>query len=137
MQQKCINYLKKVDANTDLLVKRFSELVELSSSTPKSGEDDDVHPQKGMNINVIATSTLALESNASNIVRLLEELLLITRSMKEQWILQRLPNSVADLEDRYKEQEIGEYGQRNESLEGMIGELMDRITKVDYMGSSA
>lgn len=154
MQQKYINYLNKVDNNTESLLKRYKSLIEISSlsNTRKYGnegnEDEDVdmdshssiygsHSKKAFSrnqngeLNMIATSTLTIESNATNIVRLLEELLLITRQLKEIWLLNRLPNSLHDLNEHYNPETIKQYEKQNEFLESMIDGLLDKIACED------
>lgn len=134
--------MNKVDANTDLLLKRYKNLTELSSTTNKSDDSDTEETHRdgsgrnqpdSTNLNLIATSTLSIESNASNIIRLLEELLLLTRSLKESWLLNRLPNSISELDAHYNEKTINSYEKQNEVLSGMINELIDRISYVDYI----
>lgn len=142
MLQKYVNYLHKVDTSAELLLKRYTDLVSLSNTRPRNEEESEdagevelvqKTTQKGLNINMIAALSLSIESNAANIVRLLEELLMVTKALKENWLLNRLPNAVGELQEHYDEKSIEEYERQNENLEGMVEELMLRIVDVDYI----
>lgn len=72
-------YKEKVETNTELLISRMQTIIALSAST--SAQE------------IQASEMLQIESNASMIVRLVEELLSISRNLKESWILGQLPKS--------------------------------------------
>ncbi|ODV62422.1 Srb6p ASCRUDRAFT_74803 [Ascoidea rubescens DSM 1968] len=76
---------------------------------------------------MVLTDLLQMETDSTTIIRMIEELLTITRALKESWILNQLPNSVEDgLEKR----------QSNESsictnLDARLNELLSRICEVE------
>ncbi|ODV96630.1 hypothetical protein PACTADRAFT_48461 [Pachysolen tannophilus NRRL Y-2460] len=82
MQKRSITLMKKIDTNIASILQQFQSIVELSAVLDKSQ-------------GTLAVEMLKIESNASTIVRLSEELLSITRNLKESWILGQLP-AVAD-----------------------------------------
>ncbi|KAH3677424.1 hypothetical protein OGATHE_000898 [Ogataea polymorpha] len=81
MSRKFTSILSRVDNNVELILQKFHDIIELSSVQEKSQETH-------------AIEALQIESNAATIVRLTEELLAITRQLKEAWILGQVPESV-------------------------------------------
>ncbi|TID30976.1 hypothetical protein CANINC_000422 [Pichia inconspicua] len=72
------NAVAKFDTNIQLVLTKFQEILALLTLHDKTLE---VH----------ATESLQIENNAHTIVRLVEELLTLTRTLKEKWILGQLP----------------------------------------------
>lgn len=87
MQKKCQALMSKVDANVTMLAQRFQSILELASSEDKS-------------LNTSATETLQIETNTANIIRIAEELLMITRQLKEAWVLGQIPVMYQQFDDK-------------------------------------
>lgn len=87
MQKKCQALMSKVDANVTMLAQRFQSILELASSEDKS-------------LNTSATETLQIETNTANIIRIAEELLMITRQLKEAWVLGQIPVMKQQFDDK-------------------------------------
>lgn len=79
--------MSKVDANVTMLAQRFQSILELASSEDKS-------------LNTSATETLQIETNTANIIRIAEELLMITRQLKEAWVLGQIPVMKQQFDDK-------------------------------------
>lgn len=79
--------MSKVDANVTMLAQRFQSILELASSEDKS-------------LNTSATETLQIETNTANIIRIAEELLMITRQLKEAWVLGQIPVMYQQFDDK-------------------------------------
>lgn len=79
--------MSKVDANVTMLAQRFQSILELASSEDKS-------------LNTSATETLQIETNTANIIRIAEELLMITRQLKEAWVLGQIPVMEQQFDDK-------------------------------------
>ncbi|ODQ62443.1 hypothetical protein WICANDRAFT_60501 [Wickerhamomyces anomalus NRRL Y-366-8] len=78
-QKRSESFIKKVDTNTELLISRFTNIIGLSASTSSQ--------------EVQASEMLQIELHAQTMVRLIEELLSVSRTLKESWILGQLPES--------------------------------------------
>ncbi|KAH3662300.1 hypothetical protein OGAPHI_005550 [Ogataea philodendri] len=86
MSRRFTSLLTRVNNNVELVLQKFHDIVELSSIEDKSQETQ-------------AIEALQIESNAATVVRLTEELLAITRQLKEAWILGQVPNSIESQQD--------------------------------------
>ncbi|KAG7796910.1 hypothetical protein KL944_005011 [Ogataea haglerorum] len=102
MSQKFTSILSRVDNNVELILQKFHDIVELSSVQEKSQETH-------------AIEALQMESNAATIVRLTEELLAITRQLKEAWILGQVPKPV-------------EWQQDDKLLQAKVNRLLDIVS---------
>ncbi|GMF37022.1 unnamed protein product [[Candida] boidinii] len=80
MQKRSQVLIDKVDSSVEVLLQKFHDIVELSLILNKSEE-------------TLAVETLQIESNTTSIIKVAEELLTITRSLKEAWILGQVPKS--------------------------------------------
>lgn len=72
------NVVAKFDTNVQLVLSKFQEILALLTLHDKA-------------LTVHATESLQIESNAHTIVRLVEELLTLTRTLKEKWVLGQVP----------------------------------------------
>ncbi|GME67776.1 unnamed protein product [[Candida] boidinii] len=80
MQKRSQVLIDKVDSSVEVLLQKFHDIVELSLILDKSEE-------------TLAVETLQIESNTTSIIKVAEELLTITRSLKEAWTLGQVPKS--------------------------------------------
>ncbi|ODQ64070.1 hypothetical protein NADFUDRAFT_53050 [Nadsonia fulvescens var. elongata DSM 6958] len=78
ISQRSVTLLQRVDTATGNLLTKYSELIDLASTS--GGKDQGT----------VASETLQIETNATTIVRSIEDLLFVTRSLKEAWILGRV-----------------------------------------------
>ncbi|KAH3675177.1 hypothetical protein WICMUC_002833 [Wickerhamomyces mucosus] len=76
-----------------------------------------------------ASEMLQIENHASTIIRLVEELLSITRTLKESWILGQLP-----VQTEYKDPTIGIEFKINEALDKILQSkrLEDEVNEKDF-----
>ncbi|CDK27757.1 unnamed protein product [Kuraishia capsulata CBS 1993] len=83
MQKRHSNLMAKLDSNAELMTQKFQNILDLSSILDKSQ-------------GTLAIETLQIEADSSTIIRLTEELLSISRTLKESWILGQLPQIEVD-----------------------------------------
>lgn len=92
--------IARVDSATEQLLSKFSEIVALS----EVGETKD---RTGS-----VSDTFQIEANSTTMVRAAEDLLFVTRSLKEAWILGQVkPTEKAD-EDDEQTRETREKGEK-------------------------
>ncbi|VEU22253.1 DEKNAAC103307 [Brettanomyces naardenensis] len=77
------NLLSKFDNNVELLLAKFQEICTLSTVENKDYE-------------VQSVESLQIESDGWTIIRIAEELLSVTRTLKESWILGQAKNTDPD-----------------------------------------
>lgn len=73
------NVLAKLDNNVELLLSKFQEICQLASV-------------EGKNYEVQSVEALQIESDGWTIVRIAEELLNVTRTLRESWVLGQQKN---------------------------------------------
>ncbi|CAH2448376.1 Kinetochore protein [Komagataella phaffii CBS 7435] len=97
MQKKSQQLMDKLDSNVTLMVQKYQSILELVTSSDKS-------------IGTQSVETLQIESNASTIIRLSEELLSMTRTLKESWVLGQLPkiNEDSDLSNEHLREKMNQ-----------------------------
>lgn len=105
MSQRAGQLLDRIDAATDRLVNKFSEIVALSGNTVSD---------RG----TVAVDSFNIETHSSTIVRATEDLLLVTRNLKESWIL----GYIRPIEDE---------GSQNDSEEKDMDRLLDAVVEED------
>ncbi|KAG7662426.1 uncharacterized protein J8A68_004074 [[Candida] subhashii] len=74
MQPKSIALLQKIDSIVEQLLQKFQDIFEVSINEDKPKE-------------LLSVESLTIESDAIHIIRLCEDLLSISRSLKETWCL--------------------------------------------------
>lgn len=98
MSQRAGQLFDRIDAATDRLVSKFADIVALSGNLGDSEDNEGSgHSIDGinkpmtnalhLNKSTVAVESFNLETNSSTIVRAAEDLLLVTRTLKESWIL--------------------------------------------------
>ncbi|GME73386.1 unnamed protein product [Ambrosiozyma monospora] len=80
LQKKTSPLLSKLDNNIENILTKIQDILNLSTITEKSLELQTIE-------------TLQIESNTWTIIRLVDELLGLTRTLKENWILGYVPVS--------------------------------------------
>ena len=99
-------YSGKFDANIQQIVTKFNETLELLRLNNKS-------------IEVQAVESIQIQSNTQTIIRLITELLELTKTLKEKWILgQVYPMDDDLLKDQEKSVKL--YNQINNLLERIV-----------------
>ncbi|ODQ79914.1 hypothetical protein BABINDRAFT_8104 [Babjeviella inositovora NRRL Y-12698] len=106
MHKKPLALLEKVNGNSALMLQKLFSIIELSTVEGKPKE-------------TLAVEILQIESNAATIIRLAEELLTVTRTLKENWILGQLKLD----DDQYNELE------RNLDLK--MNDLIEKVSSVE------
>ncbi|CAN6616768.1 mediator of RNA polymerase II transcription subunit 22 [Trichomonascus vanleenenianus] len=104
--QRTAVLLNRVDQASEQLLTKFSEIVTLSSN---SGKDRGT----------IASESMQIETNASTIVRAAEDLLFVTRSLKEAWILGQIKPTQDDEAERDGDDK---HDQGNKLLDAILSE---------------
>lgn len=107
MSNRSITLLQRVDNATEQLTSKFSDIV---SSAKISSKDKSA----------LAMETYLVEESTSAMVRSLEDLLFVTRSLKEAWILGQIRPAVNRGDDS------GD-GQLADDLLGKIEDSEDKI----------
>ncbi|CUM47668.1 uncharacterized protein AC631_03193 [Debaryomyces fabryi] len=74
MQPKSIALLQKIDSNIEQILQKFQDIFEVAIIQDKSKE-------------LLSVESLTIESNALMVIRLCEDLLTTTRTLKEAWCL--------------------------------------------------
>ncbi|KAG7195574.1 uncharacterized protein KQ657_003341 [Scheffersomyces spartinae] len=87
MQQKSIAILQRIDTNVEQVLTKFQRIFELAVVEDKSKE-------------LLAVESLTMEADALSIIRLCEDLLSITRNLKETWCLGSI--KVSDNKEQWK-----------------------------------
>ena len=99
-------YSGKFDANIQQIVTKFNETLELLKLNNKS-------------IEVQAVESIQIQSNTQTIIRLITELLELTKTLKEKWILgQVYPMDDDLLKDQEKSVKL--YNEINNLLERIV-----------------
>lgn len=100
------NIVAKFDNNIQLILTKFHEILDLISIQDKS-------------LQVHSTESLQIQSNTQTIVRLVKELLSLTRTLKEKWVLGQVDDSV--------DSEAGVEERNNYDLYVKINKLLSNI----------
>ncbi|KAK6457560.1 mediator complex, subunit Med22 [Scheffersomyces xylosifermentans] len=74
MQPRSIALLQKIDSNVEQMLQKFQDIFEVAINQEKPKE-------------LLAVESLTIESDALTIIRLCQDLLSISRSLKETWCL--------------------------------------------------
>lgn len=74
MKPQSITLLQKIDSDVEQILSKFQNIFEILQSVDKNREQ-------------LAVELLTIELDALNIIRLCEDLLNISRGLKEQWVL--------------------------------------------------
>ncbi|KAK9457050.1 surfeit locus protein 5 subunit 22 of mediator complex-domain-containing protein [Dipodascopsis uninucleata] len=79
-QSRALSINQRINEATNIIISEFSDIIELA---PISGKDRVT----------TAAETYQIECHATSIVRAIEDLLLISRSLKEAWLLGEVSSS--------------------------------------------
>ncbi|CCE86304.1 Piso0_004787 [Millerozyma farinosa CBS 7064] len=93
MQSKSITLLQRIDSDIEQILQKFQDTFELATNQDKSKE-------------LLSVESLSMEANATLIIRLCEDLLTISRHLKETWCLGSLKVDGTQEDDSRKVDEI-------------------------------
>lgn len=117
--------LEKLDQSLELLSLKLAELIKLSAIENVETQDDDEQEQGDNTDNMqsdltVATSGLSMVySHTQQMIKATQDLLSLTRSIREIWILNQIPSK--SLESNTASQEI-DYEK--------VGQLLDRAMEM-------
>ncbi|KAK9236185.1 surfeit locus protein 5 subunit 22 of mediator complex-domain-containing protein [Lipomyces kononenkoae] len=86
-QQRFLTIIQRINEAANTIVAEYTAIVELA---PVSGKDRAT----------TAAETYQIECHASSIVRAIEDLLMVSRSLKESWILGQVASFQTNSEQR-------------------------------------
>lgn len=91
MQPKSISLLQKIDSIIETIIVKFTNIFENLQDANKTTE-------------ILSTESLAMENNCIQIIRLCQDLISISRNLKEIWVL----NSIKVTQEKFewKQEEI-------------------------------
>ncbi|CAK9438782.1 uncharacterized protein LODBEIA_P30060 [Lodderomyces beijingensis] len=110
MQPKSITLLQKIDSIVEQLLVKFQDMFEVLKNDSKPKE-------------LLAVESLTIENDAVQIIKLCQDMLSISRSLKETWILQTLKVAHAGPQSN-EEQDF-------DAVFEMFNELTEKIAKFD------
>ncbi|RLV92713.1 Mediator of RNA polymerase II transcription subunit 22 [Spathaspora sp. JA1] len=110
MQPKSIALLQKIDSIVEQMLQKFQDIFEVSINEDKPKE-------------LLSIESLTIESNALNIIRLCQDLLSISRSIRETWCLGTLKVTSGNVEN-WNNQDI-------DHIFTQFNVLTDKIAKVE------
>ncbi|KAI3405344.2 hypothetical protein KGF56_001841 [Candida oxycetoniae] len=118
MQPKSITLLQKIDSIVEQLLVKFQDVFEVLKNDAKPKE-------------VLAVESLTIENNAIQIIRLCQDMLSISRSLKETWILQTLKVSKDEEEENISIRSRKWNKSETDDVFQMFNELSEKIAKFE------
>lgn len=88
----------RIEVLTKMLIRRFGDILEVAITPPSKPEDPD--PPSLVDT---ANKQLTVDTATMSLIRAAEELMVLTRTMKELWLLGGLDTLVVDQSDEEKE----------------------------------
>ncbi|ODV69398.1 hypothetical protein HYPBUDRAFT_159308 [Hyphopichia burtonii NRRL Y-1933] len=108
MQPRSIALLQRIDTNVEQILQKFEDIFEVAIIQDKSREQ-------------LSVENLTIESDSALIIRLCEDLLSITRDLKEAWCLGTLKVTRNADEDKSEEEVRAVFDKFNELTERIAG----------------
>ncbi|CAH6723246.1 putative mediator of RNA polymerase II transcription subunit 22 [[Candida] jaroonii] len=109
MQPRSIALLENIDSIVENLLQKFQDIFDVGVIQDKSKE-------------LLAIESLAIETDALSIIKFCEELLTITKGLRESWCLDSI--KVNPVENKQLEQEEINY------IFGKFNQLTDKIAEI-------
>lgn len=93
--------MEKLNQTVEILSVRLAELIRLSSiENPSSMDDDDDNIDiQDSNLAIATSSTMMVNSHTMQLIRGVQDLLALTRNMREKWLLNQIPEQNQRQED--------------------------------------
>ncbi|KAI5966231.1 uncharacterized protein KGF55_000540 [Candida pseudojiufengensis] len=111
MQPKSITLLQKIDFIIEQILTKFQDIFESLKNDTKPKE-------------LLSIESLSIENNANQIIRLCQDLLSISRNIKETWILSSLKVENGGKEDPGEDENVDRVFQ-------LFNELTENISKFE------
>ncbi|KAI5955776.1 hypothetical protein KGF54_001278 [Candida jiufengensis] len=120
MQPKSITLLQKIDQIIEQLLTKFQDIFENLKNDTKPKE-------------LLSIESLAIENNANQIIRLCQDLLSISRNIKETWILSSLKveNGISEDTNKSKSKSLFNDEENVDKVFKLFNELTENIAKFE------
>lgn len=105
----------RIEVLTKMLIRRFGDVLEVAITPPPKPEDPD--PPSLVDT---ANKQLTVDTATMSLIRAAEELMVLTRTMKELWLLGGLDTLVADQNNEEKEKRRKMKEDENTVVKGML-----------------
>lgn len=115
MQPKSIALLQKIDNIIETIILKFTNIFENLQNANKTTE-------------TLAMESVTMENNCIQIIRLCQDLISISRSLKEIWVLNSI--KVSQEKSEWKQEEI-------DSLFNQFNLLTDKIAQFEMTGGNS
>ncbi|SCV01076.1 LANO_0F10022g1_1 [Lachancea nothofagi CBS 11611] len=91
--------LEQLDRTTETLSHSLTHLVKYASITEDKGDEEDEHGTQEIPESTVRTSTAGLmmvNAQTAQLIRGVQDLLVMTRNIREKWLLTQIPDEKID-----------------------------------------
>lgn len=97
---------ERLNQTIDLISTRLEELIRLAAIGSVNPEDEeDSNPDDNSDVNIATTSLMMVNTQTMQLIKGIEDLLVLSRSIKEKWLLTQIPQSQEERELKYSDVE--------------------------------
>ncbi|QHS71810.1 Srb6p [Saccharomyces paradoxus] len=97
---------EKLEQTRTILSVKLAELINMTTIADRNDDDEDSFAQENSELAVATTSVMMVNNQTMQLIKNVQDLLSLTRSIKEKWLLNQIPVIEHSEETRFDEKQI-------------------------------
>ncbi|CAI4055974.1 hypothetical protein SKDZ_02G3590 [Saccharomyces kudriavzevii ZP591] len=99
---------EKLEQTRAILSVKLAELINMTAIADRNNDDEDSFTQENSELAIATTSVMMVNNQTMQLIKNVQDLLSLTRSIKEKWLLNQIPVMGHSEEPRFDEERIGQ-----------------------------
>lgn len=99
---------EKLEQTRTILSVKLAELINMTTIADRNDDDEDSFTQENSELAVATTSVMMVNNQTMQLIKNVQDLLILTRSIKEKWLLNQIPVTEHSKVTRFDEKQIDE-----------------------------
>ncbi|CAI4914473.1 ATV_HP_G0106560.mRNA.1.CDS.1 [Saccharomyces cerevisiae] len=99
---------EKLEQTRTILSVKLAELINMTTIADRNDDDEDSFAQENSELAVATTSVMMVNNQTMQLIKNVQDLLILTRSIKEKWLLNQIPVTEHSKVTRFDEKQIEE-----------------------------
>ncbi|CAI4059283.1 hypothetical protein N7582_001332 [Saccharomyces uvarum] len=97
---------EKLEQTRTILSVKLAELINMTTIADRDNDDDDSFAQENSELAIATSSVMMVNNQTMQLIKNVQDLLSLTRSIKEKWLLNQIPVMGHSEEARFDENQI-------------------------------
>ncbi|CAI4037483.1 hypothetical protein SMKI_02G3600 [Saccharomyces mikatae IFO 1815] len=97
---------EKLEQTRTILSVKLAELINMTTIADRNDDDEDSFAQENSELAIATTSVMMVNNQTMQLIKNVQDLLSLTRSIKEKWLLNQIPVMEHSESARFDEKQV-------------------------------